>query len=108
MGCVVTSASHKHCSPGLAKTYNRRISHGPLRRPANALVQLPLVCVVSSKGISQEQGVDSAPLEELRQLNPVLEAALRGGFIVWVLCTIQVSQAEEAISSRSYFPLPGG
>jgi hypothetical protein len=61
-----------------------------LSRPANALVQLPLVGVVSSKGISQEQRVDSAPLEKLRQLNPVLQAALGGGFILRVL------------------PLPGG
>lgn len=107
MGCAVTSVSHIHYNPGLAMTYNRRISHRPLRRPANALIQLPLVRVMSSKGISQEQSVDSAPLEKFRQLNPVFQAALGGGFILGVLSTLgQSSPRRDQL--RSYFPLPGG
>jgi hypothetical protein len=105
MGCEVTSAGRR--APRLEKTYNRRISYGPLSRPANALVQLPLVGVVSSKGISQEQRVDSAPLEKLRQLNPVLQAALGGGFILRVLSTVR-SVRPGSDQVRSYLPLPGG
>jgi hypothetical protein len=83
MGCEVTSAGRR--APRLEKTYNRRISYGPLSRPANALVQLPL----------------------LRQLNPVLQAALGGGFILRVLSTVR-SVRPGSDQVRSYLPLPGG
>lgn len=65
--------------------HDRRIRHGPLRRPPNTVVQRALVRVVPAVRVGQEERVDVAALEDLGQVDPVVEAAFCGGAIGGVL-----------------------
>jgi hypothetical protein len=60
------------------EAYNGRVGDGPLRGTANAVVQLALIGVVATVCVGQEEGVDTASLEELGELYPVLQLALCG------------------------------
>jgi hypothetical protein len=53
-------------------THDCWISHGPLRRSPNAIVQAPLIGIVSAVRIGQEESIDVTSLEKLRKVNPIL------------------------------------
>lgn len=57
---------------GCSKTHDRWVCHGPLRSPADAVVQRAFVCVVAAVRIGQEQRVDASPLQQFGELDPVL------------------------------------
>lgn len=67
------------------KTYNSRISHGPLRSSPDTFIQLSFVRIISPIRISQEKRIDPTAFEQFGQLNPVFQVAFRGGFICGIL-----------------------
>lgn len=73
------------------KTYNSRISHRPLRSSPDTFIQLSFVRIIPPIRISQEKRIDTTALKQFGQLNPVFQAAFRGGFVCGILSLSLIS-----------------
>lgn len=64
---------------------NRGVRHRPLRGTPDAIVERVFVGVVAAVCVGEEEGVDTAALEQFGQFDPVGEFTLCGGFVFGVL-----------------------
>jgi len=87
--------------------YNSRVGDRPLRCPSNTFVQTSLVGVVSAVCVSEEEGVDVAPLQHFSKINPILEITFSGRTIFRVLLEQSDSKAKIYLLDRCVnLPLP--
>lgn len=71
--------------PVRLQTHNGGICHGPLSSSPDAIVERPFVCVIPAISVCKEERIDSSPLQQLREVDPVLQVPLRSRLVFWVL-----------------------
>lgn len=84
-----------------ATTHDVWVSHGPLGSPPDTVIEGPLVSVVATIGIRKEQRVDTASLEQLCELDPVVQVSFCCGLVLGVLWLF-VSEWLDSIGYRWY------
>lgn len=60
------------------ETDNCGVGHGPLCCPSDAVIQASFVCVVAAVGVSEEQCVDTAQVEQFGEIYPVVQLPFCG------------------------------
>lgn len=85
-------------------TYNCGVCHGPLSSAADAVVETALICVVTTIGICEEEGIDATPLQQLRKVDPVVQIALSRGFVGRILQIFRQYHLQQPLAREDHQP----